>query len=497
MRVSLPARALAATLLLVAGRAAGQGSAFLFVELDPEAPPGPLPAYRPLTDRARSERLEGWSNNEAALFALDVYRLARQIAGAGLAPERLVVAVEPEAASTGQGLRLRDGGGWREWPDAPYLLLGEDAWRFATVALHEAGHACLLLVAGGTPLPGRAIAPVPHAVTALTDRATAFQEGFAIALETVLAQRAVAPALRSLFHHDEMLFGVTASMQGEYFRPSAQLASYAQPQARFQDVRDNAFAFAAAVRAPDYLRVQLDPARDLATLRDANQLVQSEGFAASVLYALVMRGRRPDAGTVRARLGGVLEAAREVLRRPGRGPDAPLLIELVLSLARRMPEQRREILAVLLDLSRGVFVDPAAAAMWRRHYQAALRQDLERLELDAINAARQRWLAAVLADPELLLSRLGPQIPCTVAAVTVSLPGLQVEAPLRFDLNTAEEGALRAIPGIADDEVARWLAERERAPFASVGDFRARVSLRPAIAALLECESAAQPSDAR
>lgn len=488
MRAPLPYCALVATILLAAGPAAGQGPPFLFVEPDLAAPAGPLPAFRPVADPARLERLRGWSGNEAALFAAEAYRLAWlavRSPDAAPAPERLVVAVESESASTGTSFRLRDGDVWQEWPLAPYLRLGEDAGRFATVLLHETGHACLILVAEGRPLPGRTISPIPHAVTALTDRTTAFSEGFAIALEAVLAQRAVAPALRSLFHHDEMVFGVTSRMQGEYFRPSAQLAAYAQPQARFQDVRDNTFAFASAVRSPDYLRVQLDPARDLATLRDANQLMQSEGYAASVFYALVMRGSKPDAEAVRARLGSLLQATREVVRRPDLGPDTPLLLEVVLALARRVPTQRREVLAVLLDSSRGVLVDRDAAPMWRRHYLAALRQDLDRLELDTINAARGRWLAAVLADPAVLSSRLGPQIPCAVEAVTVGLPGMGVDAPLRFDVNTAEEAVLLVIPGISETEVATWLAQRQRDPFASSRDFRARVPLRPEVAAQL------------
>ncbi|OPY93088.1 MAG: hypothetical protein A4E73_00470 [Syntrophaceae bacterium PtaU1.Bin231] len=60
-----------------------------------------------------------------------------------------------------------------------------------------------------------------------------------------------------------------------------------------------------------------------------------------------------------------------------------------------------------------------------------------------------------------------------------------MQAPLGFDVNTAEEGTLRAVPGISEAEVVRWLSERERAPFASVADFRARVHLRLDIAALL------------
>lgn len=480
--------AFAATILLAALPARGQGSPFLFVEPDLDAEAGELPAFRPVDDPARLARLRAWTSNEAALFAHQVYRmawLASRADGKARAPETLVIAVEADAASTGQGYRLREGTSWEVWPHAPYLSLSEEANRFSAILLHESGHADLVLLTGGKPLPGRSIASIPHAATALTDRTTAFAEGFAIALEAVLAQRAVAPDLHARFWHGELQFGVMSSMQGEYFRPSAGLAAYAQPSARHQEIRDNLFAFVSAFRGPDYLRAQLDPARDLASLRDANQILQSEGFVASVFYALLMRGAAPDAERLRTRLGALMPALKEVLDRARLEPDTPLLVETVGSLARRVPAERREILATVLDLSRGVLVDPRAGAMWRRHYLAALRQQLDQLELDDINAARRRWLETAQADPTVLASRLGPQVPCVVGEVVVSLPGMDVEAPLGFDLNTAEEGVLRCVPGISDEEVARWLAERERAPFLSAADFRARVSLRPQVTAKL------------
>jgi DNA uptake protein ComE-like DNA-binding protein len=76
-----------------------------------------------------------------------------------------------------------------------------------------------------------------------------------------------------------------------------------------------------------------------------------------------------------------------------------------------------------------------------------------------------------------LYSRLGPQLRCDVAGRTVRLVGLGTEAPLSMDVNTAEEGIMRLVPGITDAEVASWLAARARAPFASVEDFKARAGL--------------------
>jgi hypothetical protein len=101
----------------------------------------------------------------------------------------------------------------------------------------------------------------------------------------------------------------------------------------------------------------------------------------------------------------------------------------------------------LNDLSHGVFVDPGAGALWREHYMASLRLDLEHLNRDAINAARKRWREQVMADPQVLYSRIGPEIVCTVPAVSVRLVAFGEDAPLRFDVNTVQEGILRLVPG--------------------------------------------------
>jgi hypothetical protein len=160
--------------------------------------------------------------------------------------------------------------------------------------------------------------------------------------------------------------------------------------------------------------------------------------------------------------------------------STPWLLELVTQYMRLYPEERAEIVDALNDLSHGVFVDPGASALWREHYLASLRLDLAHLNRDAINAARKRWREQAMADPHILFSRIGPEIVCTVPAVTVRLAAFGEDAPLRFDVNTVQEGILRLVPGMADDEIARFAAERAKAPFASAGDFRRRVVLRAA-----------------
>jgi len=208
-------------------------------------------------------------------------------------------------------------------------------------------------------------------------------------------------------------------------------------------------------------------------LRDANQLLQCEGFYASFFFVLLMRGEGlPDEATLQARQERMLIALRETLadaRRaggtgataathPAKGADdesdagdaadadTPWLPHFVETYMRLYPDEAGEVVDVLLDLSHGVFVDAEAGALWREYYEAALRLDLAGLPKDRVQAARERWRAAVLADPKVLYSRLGPQLRCRVPERRVKLVAFKRESELSFDLNTVEAGVIRMIP---------------------------------------------------
>lgn len=68
----------------------------------------------------------------------------------------------------------------------------------------------------------------------------------------------------------------------------------------------------------------------------------------------------------------------------------------------------------------------------------------------------------------------------------VRIAAFEEDSPVRFDINTVQPGILRLIPGITEAEVAQWLAERARKPYASVADFKARAGLRAATLAAME-----------
>src|ERR1039458_6341470 len=244
--------------------------------------------------------------------------------------------------------------------------------------------------ARGRRLDGLEVASIPHSTAALSDRTTAFSEGYAIHLETLAAHLARGADLRWRYQHHGVGFGDAPYRQNEYYRGASDLTTFSQSLARYYEVRENHFAFESAFRGPDYLRVQLEKTRDFSTLREANQLLQSEGFYASFFFLFAMRGADlPAEETVARREEKMLRAMAAMFAAVKTDISTPWLLELVTQYMRLYPEERAEIVDALNDLSHGVFVDPGASALWQEHYLASLRLDLAHLNRDAINAARK------------------------------------------------------------------------------------------------------------
>ena len=463
--------------------AAAQGRDVRVVFVEPVGGPGARDsaAYRVVTDSARVRTYVGWMANESARMALDLYARAWALTPEGKdgRPPVYYVALVPGGNHAAVGLRLEGDSGSSAYAHTSYIKLAPEDWVFETTLLHETGHMLLSMLNGGAEIPKHAMAAISHTTAALTDRGTAFDEGFAIHLETLAAQLTSDPFLRDRYYHTRFRFGV-ADMLGEFHRPAGDLLSFSQTMARYQEVRDNTFAFSPAYAGPDYLRVQLEKGRDFASLRDANQLLQSEGFYATFFFGLLMRGASvPTPGLIRERQQKVLVALADMLRAGSRADD-PFLLRFVETYLRGFPDEAGEVVDVLLDLSHGVFADPAAAALWRDHYLGALRLDLGERDNRRLESARARWRTEVLRDPQTLYRLLGPQIRTEVPGQTVRLVVFEEAMPLSFDLNTVEPGVMRLIPGISGAEVEAWLRARATRPFADVGDFKRRSGLRAA-----------------
>ena len=442
-----------------------------------------MPLYRRVAD---ASKFSPWLRYESAQRALRLYAQAAHIASPAASIPDYYVALVQGGNHAAVGFKLETSDGVKEFPRTPYILLDADPAWFESTMFHETGHVAMMMLAGGRRLEGNEVASIPHSTAALSGRTSAFNEGYAIHLETLAAHRAHDASLRSKYQHYTVQFGDAPYRQNEYYRDASDLTTFSQDQARYYDVRENYFAFESAFHAPDYLRVQLERARDFAALRDANQLLQSEGFYASFFFLFAMRGKElPAEEVITQREDRMLRAMAAMFAAGKSDISRPWLLDLVTQYMRLFPEDSAEIVDALNDLSHGVFVDPGAAALWRDHYLASLRLDLQHLNRDAINATRKRWREQVLADPRVLHARLGPELVCTVPSVKVRLIAFGEDSPLRFDVNTVQEGILRLIPGIADDEIARILKERASAPFTGAGDFRNRAGLRAATLAQL------------
>ena len=442
-----------------------------------------MPLYRRAADPAK---YAAWLHNESAERALRLYRAAYEIVHPGGGTPDYYVALVPGGNHAAVGFRLQTGEKVEELPRQAYILLDAQPYRFEGTLLHETGHVAMAMLAGGRTLEGKQMASIPHTTAALSDRSTAFSEGYAIHLETLAAHLNHDQNARQRFHRELVLFGDGPYQAVDYFHQSNDLSSYSQNVARYLEVRDNNFAFESAFTGPDYLRVQLEKARDFATLRNANQLLQSEGFYASFFFLFVVRGTTlPAENVIAEREKHVLTAMRAMFAEGGADASSPWLLRFVEAYAKQFPEQKAAVVDALNDLSHGVFVDPAAAKLWRDHYLATLRLDQKQMNIQGITAARKQWRDKALENPQVLYSRVGPELACTVPAAKVRLEAFGRDEVLLFDLNTVQAGVLRLIPGIGEGEVDSWRRQRDDKPYAGADDFRKRAGLRESTLAAL------------
>jgi hypothetical protein len=433
-----------------------------------------IPVYRLVTDETRLSTFRKWIDNDAARWAFDLYSRALKIKHKDNAGYYIALVEGGNHAEV--GFRLLSSSGEQTFPDSSYIKLDPDGKDFKATLLHETGHMILAILNGGKKIPQPGIASIPHTTAALTDRGTAFDEGFAIHLETLAAHYLNDPEIRSRYDHQSFQAGVP-SMLGEYHRVAGDLLSYSQTSTRYVEVRENNFAFAPAFKGPDYFRVQLEKSRDFTTLRDANQLLQSEGFHASFFFTHLVRGIHPTYDDVISnRQTKMLDVLAAVLSEQTDG-DTPFLLRFVENYLTKYSDEGKEVLDVFLDLSHGVFIDKNAAKLWRDHYLGALHLDIAEKENKAVETARNQWRTQVTADPKILYSLLGPQIPVELPEQSILLVAFEESAPLAFDVNTVEEGIIQMVPGITAEQKQSWINQRTIKPFSDFEDFKKRSGL--------------------
>jgi hypothetical protein len=448
------------------------------VFMEPAGPPDEtdLPRYTLLDDAERDAAIRAWMDNEAAELALRLYREAWLICGT--APDAIPafhVAVMPGGNHADAGFALMGEAGPELHAGIPYVKLDERPFRYEQTLLHEMGHVVLDVLGAPSPqLPG---GYVFHTTPAVTDRWTAFNEGFAIHLETVYSERASIEGRRMHYDNRSPVFGEPGRHRTA---PLDDLRTLSQTRQRYTAVRDNRFAHPAAYQGGDLLRHAVDPERDLARLRNASQLLACEGFAATVFYRLVTS---TGEGSTLDDLdyAPLMTALAEVFAQQRGDADHTWLIEVVAELAVAQPGARD----VFLDLTRGATVSGDALGLWPELYQAALSVDVQRYaELQTqLNELYATWTAALDARELDLVDAVGPEVWACVESVVIQPQMIPDQVPLCIDLNAADLAELRALPGAEEAWVEAFVAKRAEAPYASLQDVFDRTQAQDALMA--------------
>ncbi len=440
---------------------------WIVLEPEGEAAEGELSPVKPLEDERRVEAIEKWLDNEAARFAASLYADAWLVAGLpedGPLPFHIVVA--PGGNHADRGLAIAGEDGLSELPDMPFVILDERPFRYEQTLAHETGHMVLDLL--GAPQVAIDGGYVFHTTPAVTDRWTAFNEGFAIHLETLYMERASETGRRLHYDNRSNQHGAKGHHR---FAPLDDLRTLSQTRQRYTAVRDNRFAHPAAYQGDDLLRHAVAPERDLSRLRNASQLLACEGFGATVFYRLVA-GRSPNRTLDAVAHVPLLQALHAVFA-DGRGDaDHTWLIHTVEELA----TMQRNARPAFLDLTRGATISSELVATWPDLHAAALRVDVA-LYKDLQGAAGETldaWEAGLESGDVTLFDAVPPEVWATVPAVTVRPQLIPDEIPLCLDLNAADRAELSAIPGADTAWVDRVLAARLEAPFTSVDDLLQR-----------------------
>ena len=287
--------------------------------------------------------------------------------------------------------------------------------------------------------------------------------------------------------------------QTHYFFPVRDVMTYAQNFARYVDVRDNMFCFQTAIARGSYYRIQLDRSRNLARLRNANQLLASEGFHATYFFRLAARSlRKLDRDSLGRAYGPIFSGLWKMLRRVRPKPVPAYLLEFLKTLRAEGGEFRKKAYMLLFDLSHGVFFLKDAQVIWEGLYRAALKIDFPVIKKNGVALARKRKeaVASCLADTGCFKPFVGPVLKVTVKGVNVRLPRMMGgrPVPLSFDLNTVQPGVLRLASDIKETEIQGFLRARNRRPFTTEADASVRSGFSVSVLRQLSLKSPPRPT---
>lgn len=415
-----------------------------------------------LHDRLQTEARDGFT---ATLLALD--EQARVVAGQPASAPTWLLLSEQDGGFARTGFWLRSEDGLR-YHDEPYvdLVVSEDdvaSGAFEEIFAHELGHVMLRRLAPGLA-PGWS--RTPHAALAITDRTTAFDEGWAIHFQGLVRR----------YTRNERLQRIDHGLEDKPFLGS--WASNIDRSARVDGMRRNVF-----VQRQLPLPEVADPVRSLAhstlfdsaRLKSGDQMMASEGVVATVFYRWLGAG---DAATQQQRYRRVFESLH-ALDAADLDAGSPVLVRLVQRYAGGWDDDAPHAVRTLVETTYGATVDRRAAQAWETIARPGRLGQMAGF-VGGLKAARGTLadtVSAALADPARLDDALSP--PLWLAT------GVGADAVV-LDANTAHASELATLPGIGPDLAARLVLERDaNGGFASLAALAERIGAGAASRAAL------------
>lgn len=486
---------LAASLALAAGPApaAERIAADLIVPLTdatgaPVTRAGPdgatYPVFRPADASPLFDTIKAMLDQPPAQGVLRLERWARQRAGHPVTAEPFRLALTSEEggfprygcwiAEPGQEPRFVAAGYVELVPNEQSIQSGF----FEEVFVHETGHLILKALAG--ELEGQRTAKF-HQAVAVTDRVTAFDEGYAEHFQPMVRETTLNPSVR------RWMTGAGANDLNQFWLSNADM------NLRTDGVKRNLFIharyFPEIADVYDNL-VAADTSAVFATdrLRNPQEMLASEGVVATLFYRFVnddqlrqsyrdrafyqrfipdLAGEPADAVSPEENVNlKIMEAFKAMPNADGKAP----LTRFFNAYARLFPEDAARVRLLFIATTWGAATSrPLADAFVR----AAERGHLgDHAGLDSEKPFER--LAAVAADTSIALdAEVGPELWLTNPDFLIKTAPWEPERtePLAADLNTASAAELRALFGFSRDSAASILAARDqRGHFASIDE---------------------------
>jgi DNA uptake protein ComE-like DNA-binding protein len=423
-----------------------------------------------LFEQLQREARDGFT---ASMLALD--EKAQRMSGQAQArPTWLYLSME-DGGFARTGFWLQDAGGVR-YVDEPFvdLVVDEDSianGAFEEIFAHELGHVFLRRLLPTLPLGH---STTQHAALAVTDRPTAFDEGFAIHFQGLV---------RHLTRNEQLRLE-DDGLTGKPFLPYWD--SHVDRTMRLEGVRRNLFVQSQVTLPGEGDAVELrdhSTLFDTARLKSGDQMMASEGVNATVFYRWLV----PGEGTTEALVAryGRLFTALSKLDGTRLEADSPVLIRLLQTYAAQFPQEGRQAIRVFMETTYASTVDPGMARQTEALAERGRVGDMEGFVggLKPARAALGKLVDEAVASPARLDAALSTPIWISNASGT---EGEGKGEGLVIDLNTAEREGLMAMPGIDAALADRIVAERRsNGPYASLATLSTRLKLAPAMSTRL------------